>query len=151
MYLNLNKVKTKDIDKPVYCLNRANFDQMRDIISNSPWNICNLINDVSNKWDFIEHNINAAIDKSVPKKQVKKGKSVPWMTKDIRKLCTKKKLLYKRFKKSGSIVVEQQFKDCSRKLKRAIRKSGHVDNALTIFMDKFLDFSFNDQKFAILD
>ena len=30
--LSLNKVKTKDIDKPVYCLNRANFDQMRDII-----------------------------------------------------------------------------------------------------------------------
>ena len=48
MYLNLNKVKTKDNDKPVYCLKRVNFDQMRGIISSSPWNVCNLIDDISN-------------------------------------------------------------------------------------------------------
>ena len=124
--LDLCKVKTKDIDKPVYCLNRANFNQMRCIISNSPWNVCNLIEDVSKNWDFIEYNINAAIEKSVPKKYVKKGRSVPWMTKDIKKLCTKKKRLYKKFKKSGCQVAEKQFKECSNNLKKTIRKRHSV-------------------------
>ena len=65
------------------------------------------------------------------KKFVKKGKSVFWMTKEIRKLCTRKKLLYKRFKKSGSHITEQQFKECSSNLKRAIRKS-HSNYSLSI-------------------
>ena len=96
---------------------------MRNIISCTPWKVCDVINDINNKWDFIEHNISAAINKTVPKKIVKKGKSVPWMTKEIRKLCTRKKILYKRFKNSGSHVVEKQFKECSKMLKKAIKKS----------------------------
>ena len=129
--LDMSFLKTKSIDKPVYCLNRANFDQMRHIIHNSPWNVCMLMDDVNNKWDFIEHNINAAIDQTVPKKCVKKNRSVPWMSKEIRKLCTKKKILYKRFKKSSSHSAEQKFKECSKQLKKAIRKS-HSNYSLGI-------------------
>jgi hypothetical protein len=82
-----------------------------------------LMDNVNNKWDFIEHNINTAIEQTVPKKCVKKGKSVPWMSKEIRKICTKKKVLYKRFKKNNSHSNEQKFKECSKQLKNAIRRS----------------------------
>ena len=53
------------------------------------------------------------------------------MSKGISKLCTKKKLLYKRFKKSGSLVAEQQFKECNSKLKKPIRRS-HINYLLGI-------------------
>ena len=45
------------------------------------------------------------------------------MSIEIRKLCTKKKMLYKRAKLSKSAVAQQQFKDCSNRLKAMIRKS----------------------------
>ena len=45
------------------------------------------------------------------------------MTKEIRKLCTRKRLLNKQFKRSGSHITEQQFKECSSNLKKAIWKS----------------------------
>ena len=74
-------------------------------------------------WNRFESSLKTCIDNSVPKKVVKKDNNLPWMTKEIRKLCTKKKMLYKRAKCSKSVVAQQQFKDCSRKLKSLIRKN----------------------------
>ena len=74
-------------------------------------------------WNRFESSLKSCIDNSVPKKVVKKDKNLPWMTREIRKLCTKKKMLYKRAKCSKSVAAQQQFKDCSRKLKSVIRKN----------------------------
>ena len=49
-------------------------------------------------WNRVETFIKSCIDNSVPKKVVKKNKNLPWMSKEIRKLCTKKKMLCKRAK-----------------------------------------------------
>ena len=118
----MSPLKTKPINKSVYCLNKADFDQMKYLLVNSPWYSC-FENNVNVMWNKAESIIMSCIDNSVPKKVVKRNNSLPWINKDIRKLCTKKKMLYKRSKVSKSPVALQQFKDCSNKLKAAIRKS----------------------------
>ena len=50
-------------------------------------------------------------------------KSLAWMNKDIRRMCTRKKLLYKRANSSNSEVAWQQFKECSNKVKALVRKN----------------------------
>ncbi len=44
-------------------------------------------------WDKAESIIKSCIDQAVPKKVVTKKNSLPWVNKDIRKLCTNKNSL----------------------------------------------------------
>ena len=122
LVLNMPSIKDKSINKSVYCINKANFNQMKYSLDNFPWHSC-FDNDINVMWNRVETFIKSCIDNSVPKKVVKKNKNLPWMSKEIRKLCTKKKMLYKRAKLSKSAVVQQQFKDCSNRLKAMVRKS----------------------------
>ena len=64
------------------------------------------------------------------------------MNKDIRKMCTRKKLLYKRAKSSGSEVAWQKFKECSNKVKALVRKS-HKDYTYGISVNA----KYNPKKF----
>lgn len=124
LLLNTCHVKNVPIiTKPVYCLKRADFEKMKKLFLNSVGHLCFDNVDVDCIWNSVECIFKESIDKSVPKKNVAKFKSLAWMNKDIRKMCTKKKLLYKRAKSSNSDVAWQQFKECSSKVKSLIRKS----------------------------
>lgn len=122
--LKMSPLKARSaIKKSVYCLNKADFNQLKFNLFNCQWYSCIDQTDVDVMWNRFESSLKTCIDNSVPKKVVKKNKNLPWMTKEIRKLCTKKKMLYKRSKCSKSVAAQQQFKDCSNKLKSLIRKS----------------------------
>ena len=99
---------------------------MKCLLINGIDQLCFEHYDIDCIWNSVEGVIKHSIDKSVPKKNVKKFKSLAWMNKDIRKMCTRKRLLYKRAKNSGSEVAWQQFKECSNKVKALVRKS-HKD------------------------
>ena len=101
------------INKPVYCLKRADFDKMKCLLIDGIDQLCFEHDDIDCIWNNV---IKQSIDKSVPKKRVSKFKSLAWMNKDIRKMCTRKKLLYKRAKSSNSEVAWQQFKECSNRV-----------------------------------
>ena len=131
-----------NINKPVYCLKRADFDKMKCLLTNGIDQLCFEHDDIDCIWNSVEGVIKHSIDKSVPKKNVKKFKSLAWMNKDIRKMCTRKKLLYKRAKSSGSEVAWQQFKECSNKVKALVRKS-HKDYTYGISVNA----KYNPKKF----
>jgi hypothetical protein len=109
--LDMSVLKTKSIDKPVYCLNRANFDQMRHIIQNSPWNVCMLMDNVNNKWDFIEHNINTAIEQTVPKKSVKRVNLFLGCQKKLESYVQKRKLCISVSRKMVLILMNRNLKN----------------------------------------
>ena len=123
------------ITKPVYCLNRADFDKMKCFLVNGIENLCIDNNaDIDVICNGLEIVIKDSIDNSVPKKNVSKFKSLPWMTRDIKKKCTKKKLLYKWAKSSNSDIAWQKFKECSNKVKPLIRNS-HKDYTYDISLN----------------
>ena len=143
LLLNTCHVKSvPSINKPVYCLKRADFDKMKCLLTNGIDQLCFKHDDIDCIWNSVEGVIKQSIDKSVPKKRVSKFKSLAWMNKDIRKMCTRKKLLYKRAKSSGSEVAWQQFKECSNKVKALVRKS-HRDYTYGISVNA----KYNPKKF----
>ena len=90
----------------VYCLKSADFDKMKCLLINGIDQLCFEHDDIDCIWNSVDEGvIKHSIDKSVPKKSVNKFKSLAWMNKDIRKMCTRKKLLYERAKSSGSEVA----------------------------------------------
>ena len=143
LLLNTCQVKSiPNINKPVYCLKSADFDKMKCLLINGIDQLCFEHDDIDCIWNSVEGVIKHSIDKSVPKKSVYKFKSLAWMNKDIRKMCTRKKLLYKRAKSSGSEVAWQQFKECSNKVKALVRKS-HRDYTYDISVNV----KYNPKKF----
>ena len=130
------------INKPVYCLKRADFDKMKCLLIDGIDQLCFEHDDIDCIWNNVEGVIKQSIDKSVPKKRVSKFKSLAWMNKDIRKMCTRKKLLYKRAKSSNSEVAWQQFKECSNRVKALVRKS-HKDYTYGISVNA----KYNPKKF----
>ena len=143
LLLNTCHVKgIPNINKPVYCLKSADFDKMKCLLINGIDQLCFEHDDIDCIWNSVEGVIKHSIDKSVPKKSVYKFKSLAWMNKDIRKMCTRKKLLYKRAKSSGSEVAWQQFKECSNKVKALVRKS-HRDYTYGISVNA----KYNPKKF----
>ena len=115
--------------------NRADFDKMKCFLVNGIEKLCFDNNaDIDVIWNGLESVIKDSIDNSVPNKNVSKFKSLPWMTRDIRKMCTKKKLLYKRAESSNSDIAWQKFKECSNKVRAFIRKS-HKDNTYNISLN----------------
>ena len=123
LVLNTSQVKrVPNISKPVYCFNRADYDKMKSSLVNSLDQL-SFDGDVDMIWNNVECIIKGCIDDSVPKKRVSKFRSLPWVNKDVRKMCTKKKLLYKKAKCSKSDVAWCNFKQCSNKLKSLIRKN----------------------------
>ena len=115
---------------------------MKCLLINGIDQLCFEHYDIDCIWNSVEGVVKHSIDKSVPKKNVKKFKSLAWMNKDIRKMCTRKKLLYKRAKNSGSEVAWQQFKECSNKVKALGRKS-HKDYTYGISVNA----KYNPKKF----
>ena len=47
LVLNMSSIKDKSINKSVYCINKANFNQMKYSLVNFPWHSC-FDNDISN-------------------------------------------------------------------------------------------------------
>ena len=143
LLLNTCYVKSiPNINKPVYCLKSADFDKMKCLLIDGIDHLCFEHDDIDCIWNSVEGVIKHSIDKSVPKKSVFKFKSLVWMNKDIRKMCTRKKLLYKRAKSSDSEVAWQQFKECSNKVKALVRKS-HRDYTYGISVNA----KYNPKKF----
>ena len=106
----------------IYCLGKADFNLMRSTLSSSNLDQCLDFDDVNDIWNNAETILTSAINESVPKKRVKSSSSVPWVTRDIRKLCTRKKILYRRAKQSiKSDDAWRKFQDCSNRLKSCVR------------------------------
>ena len=103
----------------MYCLNKADFNQMKCMLINFPWNLC-FDDDIDIMWGKVESFLKCSIDHSVPKKFVKKNNNQPWMNKDIRK---KEKMLYKRAKAGKICCCTATVQGCGNKLKALIRKS----------------------------
>ncbi|XP_071963871.1 uncharacterized protein [Antedon mediterranea] len=123
--------RAKDITKIVYALKKADFSKMQTILDNFNWENCFQYNNISDIWESISSNINFAISKSVPTRKCKKSKSFPWITPEIKKLCTKKRKLYKIAKQVGTEESINKFKSCSRELKKSIYCS-HRDYVVNI-------------------
>ena len=88
--------------KDIYAFKKADWSHLRSLFQHSPWNCAFTEENIDNNWTAWKDLFFAAVDQCVPKYKQKRKSSAPWITKELIKLCRKKKTLYKRAKKSGS-------------------------------------------------
>ena len=82
------------------------------------------MDDVNKMWTFFSRTLKHAINDFVPKKTVAdRPKTEPvWFTKESRKLVTKQRQLYNRFRRSGDPFDQKQYTKARKDTKAAIRK-----------------------------
>lgn len=87
--------------KFVYAFNKADRSHLRSLFQYSPWDLALAGKDINDNWTAWKDIFFAAVDDCIPKYRQKKRLTAPWITKDLIKLCRKKKCLYKKAKKTG--------------------------------------------------
>ena len=87
--------------KFVYAFNKVDWSHLRSLFQYSPWDLALAGEDINDNWTAWKDIFFAAVDDCIPKYRQKKRLTAPWITKDLIKLCRKKKCLYKKAKKSG--------------------------------------------------
>ena len=87
--------------KFIYAFNKADWSHLRSLFQNTPWDFVLSDEDIDDDWIKWKDLFFATVDDCIPKFRQKKRITAPWITKDLIKLCRKKKNLYKRAKKGG--------------------------------------------------
>ena len=98
--------------------NKADWSHLRSLFQNTPWNFVLSDEDIDNNWIKWKYIFFTAVDVCIPKYRQKKRITVPWITKDLIKLCRKKKILYKRAKRLGRQETWAAYRNFSNLLKK---------------------------------
>lgn len=81
-----------------YAFNKADWIHFRSLFRYSPWSYILEQEDINGNWETWKDLYFATVNESIPKYRHKRKNIAPWITKDLIKLCGKKKQLYKRAK-----------------------------------------------------
>ena len=80
---------------------------------------------------FCTH-IKDMLNKHVPQGLTRTRSDVPWLTRDLKRMCRKKRRFYNRAKKTGQTRHWSIYKECADKVKKDLRKAHwqHINNIL---------------------
>ena len=88
-------------EKLAYSFRKADWEHLRNLLNYTPWHCAFLEDNIDLVWSVWSDLLLSAVDECIPKHQVKRSTNAPWIDCKLIKLCRKKKLLYKRAKKSS--------------------------------------------------
>ena len=101
LFLSRSSQGYRRSEKLVYSFRKADWEHLRNLLSYTPWHCAFLDDNIDLVWSAWSDLLLSAVDECIPKHQVKRSTKAPWISCNLIKLCRKKKLLYKRAKKSG--------------------------------------------------
>lgn len=104
--------------KYVYCYKKADWLQLKLTLSQIPWNLAFLEESIDENWNSWKDLFFAAVDECIPKTKGKKRQNAPWINKELISLCRKKKLLYKKAKRSQNESTWIRYRQMNNNLKR---------------------------------
>ncbi|CAB4027117.1 Hypothetical predicted protein [Paramuricea clavata] len=104
--------------KYVYCYKKADWLQLKLTLSQIPWNLAFLEESIVENWNSWKDLFFAAVDECIPKTKGKKRQNAPWINKELISLCRKKKLLYKKAKRSQNESTWIRYRQMNNNLKR---------------------------------
>ena len=106
--------------------NYANYNQQHflDDLHKIQWQSITLVNDVNKAWDLFKKLFNSVIDKHVPYIEKKvKGRSCPWLTKDIKAKMNERDFHLRKARKSGTENNWSRYRRLRNTVTRMIRSS----------------------------
>ena len=88
-------------EKLAYSFRKADWEHLRNLLNHTPWHCAFLEDNIDLVWSAWSDLLLPAVDECIPKHRAKRSTNAPWINRNLIKLCRKKKLLYKRAKKSS--------------------------------------------------
>ena len=111
-YVQLKSLKT------VYCYKKANWEHLKSLLSNTPWNCAFLQDDINYAWASWKDLLFNAVDVCIPKINAKKKSNAPWITRELILLCRMKKSLYKKAKRTQNDNIWAKYRQMNNTIKR---------------------------------
>lgn len=99
--LSRSSYRDRRSEKLAYSFRKADWEHLRNLLNYTPWYCAFLEDNIDLVWSAWSDLLLSAGDECIPKHQVKRSTNAPWIDCKLIKLCRKKKLLYKRTKKSS--------------------------------------------------
>lgn len=119
--INLNHGSVAPRSKLVFDYKKANFDELKKTLSNIPWNVAMLDNDVDVNLTNWEDLFWSAVNEFVPKKKIKDKLTPPWIDREVKILCRKKDKASKKSLRTKDPKDIESFKLLRRKCKKLVR------------------------------
>ena len=101
LFLSSSSHMGRKSEKLAYSFRKADWEHLQNLLNCTPWHCAFLENNIDLVWSAWSDLLLSAVDECIPKHQVKRSTNAPWINRNLIKLCRKKKLLYKRAKKSS--------------------------------------------------
>ena len=129
--LSIQQAKPALVCRIIWQYSKADWARANDLLSSY-----HLVEgmDINHAWDHFHSFFMNVIDQCVPKKSVKcKAKDPPWLNSELRKMCRKKHMLFRKWKKSKNDDIHSKYKCIRNKL------SNRLKHAKRVFFDSLLD------------
>ena len=134
-----HRVWTALVCRIIWQYNKADWARANDMLSS--YHLVEGV-DINHAWDHFHSFFMNVIDQYVPKKSVKcKAKDPPWLNSELHKMCRKKHMLFRKWKKSKNDDIHSKYKCIRNKL------SNRLKHAKRIFFDSLLDDALPSKRF----
>ena len=104
--------------KLLYCYGKADWDNLRSLLSYIPWHCAFFDSDINHNWACWKDLLFTAVDECIPKRKNRRKSNAPWITKELIVLCKKKKSLYKRARRSNTATIWEKYRQLNNSVKR---------------------------------
>lgn len=107
-YLSGSLPRPRKSKKLVYAYRKADWEYLKSLFSHTPWHCAYFDDNLDDNWQAWLDLFFAAVDQCIPKRRRNNKFNPPWISKELIKLCRKKKISFQEGKASklGSLVDE---------------------------------------------
>ena len=116
--VNISPYQNRVSKKEVYAFSKADWSYLRALFDKSPWELTITDEDINKNWESCKDIFFAAVNDCVPKYSQRRKVNAPWISKELIKLCRKKRNLYKRPKIPNCVEHWEAYKKLNNSLKR---------------------------------
>ena len=104
MLLSRKSFPERKSQKLNYSFKKADWDHLRILLHYTPWHCAFIDTDTDRLWAAWSDLFLFAVDECIPRRTAKRNSNAPWISRYLIKLCRRKKVLYKRAKKTRALT-----------------------------------------------
>ena len=118
-----NLLPSSTSTKVIKLYRKVDYDKFQPVLERTKRSLAEM-SDIDQMWNFFSSDLRNAVNDYVPKKTINDSpKPTPvWFTKKSRKLVTKQRRLYNRFRQSGDLVDQQLYTKAYKETKKNPQK-----------------------------
>ena len=110
-------------DEPFPDWKSANFEEFNEYLQSINWQSELLTMTTEEAWTYFRRITDTGSDRYIPKKRHKKGKSHPWVNREILRKIRRKRKCWRKFKNDHSAENFDAYKNAEKEVKKATQKA----------------------------